>query len=86
MNKDIIGPTNEVTNVLVDLGPRIIMTGSEVLGTSDNISIHVAESTTEELETETPTIFFEIYLRKNSSSVMLSNPPTEQNTLPSNFS
>jgi len=50
VSEDIIGSTNEITNVLVDLGPRIIMTGSEVLGTSDNISIHVAESTTEELE------------------------------------
>ena len=39
-----------VRNVIVDLGPRLIMTGSEVLGTSDNISIHVAESTEEELE------------------------------------
>ncbi|GAI86949.1 unnamed protein product, partial [marine sediment metagenome] len=29
---------------------RIIMVGSEVLGTSDNISIQVAESTKEELE------------------------------------
>ncbi len=51
MSKDIIGPVGEVTNVLVDLGPRIIMTGSEVLGTADNISIEVAESTTKELET-----------------------------------
>ncbi|MBA7655328.1 hypothetical protein ES703_63232 [subsurface metagenome] len=50
MNKDIIGPVDKVTNVLVDLGPRIIMTGSEVLGTADNISIHVAEATEEELE------------------------------------
>ncbi|GAI93739.1 unnamed protein product, partial [marine sediment metagenome] len=32
------------------LGPRIIMTGSTVLGTADNISIEVAEATTEELE------------------------------------
>jgi len=50
VSEGIIGPTNKVTNVLVDLGPRLIMAGSEVLGTSDNISIHVAESTTEELE------------------------------------
>ncbi|MBA7558663.1 hypothetical protein ES708_00269 [subsurface metagenome] len=50
VNKDIIGPMDKVTNVKVDLGPRLIMAGSEVLGTSDNISIHVAESTTEELE------------------------------------
>jgi len=50
VNKDITGPVDEVTNVLVDLGPRIIMTGSEVLGTADNISIKVAEATEEELE------------------------------------
>ena len=47
---EITGPVDKVTNVLVDLGPRIIMTGSEVLGTADNISIEVAESTLEELE------------------------------------
>ena len=50
MNKDIIGPVDKVTNVSVNLGPRIVMTGSEVLGTADNISIEVAESTLEELE------------------------------------
>jgi len=50
VKEDIIGPVDKVTNVLVDLGPRIIMTGSEVLGTADNISIEVAESTIEELE------------------------------------
>ena len=50
MSKDIIGPVDKVTNVDVDLGPRIIMAGNEVLGTADNISIQVAESTTEELE------------------------------------
>ena len=50
MNKDITGPLDKVTNIVVDLGPRLIMAGSEVLGTSDNISIHVAESTKEELE------------------------------------
>jgi len=49
-NKDIIGPLDKVTNIIVDLGPRIIMAGSEVLGTSDNISIEVTESTAEELE------------------------------------
>jgi len=49
-NKDITGPLDKVTNIVVDLGPRLIMAGSEVLGTSDNISIHVAESTKEELE------------------------------------
>ncbi len=50
VNNDITGPADKVTNVKVDLGPRIIMAGNEVLGTSDNISIEVAESTTEELE------------------------------------
>ena len=50
MSKDIIGPVDKVTNVDVGLGPRIIMAGNEVLGTADNISIHVAEATTEELE------------------------------------
>lgn len=50
VNKDIMGPINKVTNVEVDLGPRLIMVGSEVLGTADNISIDVAESSTEELE------------------------------------
>ncbi len=49
-NKDITGPVDKVTNVVVNLGPRLIMVGSEALGTSDNISIHVAESTEEELE------------------------------------
>ena len=41
---------NKVTNVIVNLGPRMIMAGSEALGTSDNISIEVAESTEEELD------------------------------------
>ena len=50
MNKDIMGPVDKVTNTDVDLGPRIIMAGIEVLGTADNISIQVAEATTEELE------------------------------------
>ena len=50
MNNDIIGPVDKVTNVVVDLGPRLIMVGSEALGTSDNISIDVAESTEEELK------------------------------------
>ena len=50
VNKDITGPVDKVTNVEVDLGPRILMVGSEVLGTADNISIHVAEATKEELE------------------------------------
>ncbi|MBA7629850.1 hypothetical protein ES703_37357 [subsurface metagenome] len=50
VNKDIIGPVDKVTNVKVDLGPRMIMAGNEVLGTADNISIMVAEATKEELE------------------------------------
>lgn len=50
MSKEIIGPVDKVTNVLVELGPRMIMAGSEILGTTDNISIEVAESTKEELE------------------------------------
>ena len=41
---------SKVTNVVVNLGPRMIMVGSEALGTSDNISIEVAEATPEELE------------------------------------
>ncbi|MBA7527745.1 hypothetical protein ES705_19923 [subsurface metagenome] len=49
MNKAITGPIDKVTNVWLSLGPRIIMAGSEVLGTADNISIKVAESTKEEL-------------------------------------
>ena len=50
MNNNITGPVDKVTNVVVNLGPRLIMVGSEALGTSDNISIEVAESTKEELE------------------------------------
>lgn len=50
MSKDIIGPVDKVTNIDVDLGPRIIMAGIEVLGTADNISIRVAEAVEEELE------------------------------------
>lgn len=50
MSKDIIGPVDKITDVIVDLGPRLIMVGKEVLGTSDNISIEVAETTKEELE------------------------------------
>ncbi|MBA7558050.1 hypothetical protein ES705_50839 [subsurface metagenome] len=41
---------SKVTNILVDLGPRMIMVGGEALGTSDNISIEVTEATEEELE------------------------------------
>ncbi|GAI09255.1 unnamed protein product, partial [marine sediment metagenome] len=41
---------SKVTNIVVDLGSRMIMVGSEALGTSDNISIQVAEATEEELE------------------------------------
>lgn len=50
VNNDIIGPVGKVTDVIVDLGPRLIMAGTEVLGTSDNISIEVAETTKEELK------------------------------------
>ena len=50
VSKDIIGPVDKATNVKVDLGPRMIMAGNEVLGTADNISIMVAEATKEELE------------------------------------
>ena len=49
MSEELIGPVDKVTNVDVDLGPRMIMAGNEVLGTADNISINVAESTEEEL-------------------------------------
>ncbi len=49
MNKDT-GPVKKVTDIVVILGPRLIMAGSEILGTADNISIEVAEATTEELE------------------------------------
>jgi len=49
-NKDITGPVDKVTNIVIDLGPRLIMVGNEALGTSDNISIQIAESTLEELE------------------------------------
>lgn len=34
---------SKVTNIEVDLGPRMLMVGMEVLGTADNISIEVAE-------------------------------------------
>ena len=50
MSSEIIGPVDGITNVKVDLGPRMIMAGIEVLGTADNISILVAESTKEELD------------------------------------
>lgn len=43
-------PRGGVRNLSVDLGPRMIMVGSETLGTADNISIMVAEATKEELE------------------------------------
>ncbi|GAI64412.1 unnamed protein product [marine sediment metagenome] len=49
VSKDITGPVDKVTNVWLALGPRMIMASSEVLGTADNISIKVAESTKEEL-------------------------------------
>ncbi len=41
---------SKVSNIVVKLGPRTIMVGKEALGTSDNISIEVAEATEEELE------------------------------------
>jgi len=50
VSNEITGPEDKVTNVKVNLGPRMIMAGSEVLGTADNISIIVAEATKEELE------------------------------------
>jgi len=50
VSNETTGPEDKVTNVKVNLGPRMIMAGSEVLGTADNISIIVAEATKEELE------------------------------------
>jgi len=50
VSNEIIGPVDKVTNIVVELGPRLIMVGKEALGTSDNISIQIAESTEEELE------------------------------------
>jgi len=50
VSNEISGPEDKVTNVEVNLGPRMIMAGSEALGTADNISILVAEATKEELE------------------------------------
>jgi len=41
---------SKVTNIVIDLGPRMIMVGKKALGTSDNISIQVAEATEEELK------------------------------------
>jgi len=41
---------SKVTNIVVDLGPRLLMVGKEALGTADNMSIEVAEATEEELE------------------------------------
>ena len=41
---------SKITNIKVNLGPRMIMVRGEALGTSDNISIQVAEATEEELE------------------------------------
>jgi len=41
---------NKITGVVVNLGPRMIMVGKEALGTSDNISIEIAEATEEEIE------------------------------------
>jgi len=50
VNNEITGPVDKVANINVDLGPRMIIAGSEVLGTADNISILVAMATNEELE------------------------------------
>ena len=50
MSADITDSEDKVTNVRVDLGARIIMAGQEVLGSCDNISILIAESTEEELQ------------------------------------
>lgn len=47
---EVTGPVGQVTNVQVELGPRIVMAGDEVLGTVISISIEVAEATTDELE------------------------------------
>ena len=41
---------SKITNIVVDLGPRLVMVGKEALGTADNISIDIAEATEEELE------------------------------------
>ena len=41
---------SKITNIIVDLGPRLVMVGKEALGTADNISINIAEATEEELE------------------------------------
>ena len=41
---------SKVTNIVVELGPQMLMVGKEALGTSDNISIEVDEATEEELE------------------------------------
>ena len=45
-----VSEVSKVTNVIVNLGPRMLMVGKEALGTADNISIEVAEATEEELE------------------------------------
>jgi len=50
MSNEITGPVDKVTNVKVNLGPLMIMTGGEVVGTADDISILVAEAKKEELE------------------------------------
>ncbi len=41
---------SKVTNIIVELGPRMVMVGKEVMGTSENFSLEVAEATEEELE------------------------------------
>ena len=45
-----VSEVSKVTDIVVELGPRLLMVGKEALGTSDNISIEVAEATEEELE------------------------------------
>lgn len=43
-------PGLKVTNVNVNLGPRVIMAGDKKLGVADSFTIEVAEATMEELE------------------------------------
>lgn len=50
VSNEITGPVDKVTNVTVDLGPRMVMAGNEVLGTVENTQLFIGESTKEELE------------------------------------
>ena len=43
-------PDPELSNLNVDLGPRLLVVGGETLGTCDNMTITIAEATPEELE------------------------------------